>query len=57
MLPMTSFSVPYSKSVPGADWQAYFPDNFEYTCTAGGPLLSSILYLLTCKSKQCCKSL
>lgn len=57
MLPMTSFSVPYSKSVPGADWQAYFPDNFEYTCTAGGPLLSSILYLLTSKSKQCCKSL
>ena len=30
---MTSCSVLYFESVP--DWQAHFPDDFEYTFTAG----------------------
>lgn len=33
---MTSCSVLYFESVLGTDWQAYFPDDFKYTFTAGG---------------------
>lgn len=33
---MTSCTVLYFKSAPGTDWQAYFPEHFKYTFTAGG---------------------